>query len=332
MQEIYKSCRRGASLTASIPYWRSRPASAMSTGWWRGSSWKPTAPVRRVRHDRTLMIANTPRSHAIHFLARAYARHRFSKRGCVVARIVRFQRFVERFPWRGIKTCVAGSWQDGPAPNGGVMCADETAHAGAEIRRLFAGLDVAEEASAVLAMQEVAALLRQPGLSFRQVVQQIEARGLLLPTKIGTAIQLMDSETLLEAESALGAARRLMKSCGLTFERIIAAFEHGSANSDEIEQLRRTNQAAVDEIQQLRAAQKIAFIEIEQLRRAHLAAVAQAQKMRAELRVNSFLVAAAVLVILWLASTILSLLRSEGAKVPTPVALTVMSGGRRSPQ
>ena len=66
-------------------------------------------------------------------------------------------------------------------------------------------MDVADEDRAILAMKEATTLLRQRGLSFRQVVQDIEACGLLLPTKIGTVVQLMDSETLCEAESALSA-------------------------------------------------------------------------------------------------------------------------------
>lgn len=187
-----------------------------------------------------------------------------------------------------------------------MMCADETARFSADIRRLFAGMDVTDEGRAILAMKEVAALLRQLGLSFRQVVQEIEARGLLLPTKIGTVVQLMDSDTLCEAESALSAARRLMKSSGLTFERIIVAFEHGPAG--EIEHLRHTRQATIDEIEQLRVA--------------HQAAVAKAQKMKADLRVNNFFVSATLLVCLWLSSTILSL-RPESAEALLPPVAAV---------
>src|SRR6516225_5803194 len=99
----------------------------------------------------------------------------------------------------------------------------DNADTAAELRHLFAGLDAADELEAVCAMNEAATFLRQHDLSFRQIVQHVEARGILLPTKVGTAIQLMDSTTLSEAESALAGARRLMRGCGLTFERIIAA-------------------------------------------------------------------------------------------------------------
>jgi hypothetical protein len=92
-------------------------------------------------------------------------------------------------------------------------------------------------------MKEVAGLLRQEGLSFRKVVQQIESRELLLPTKVGATIQLMDSETLSEAENALRGARRLMMSLGLTFAQIIKAFENESAASDENEWRSRARRA-----------------------------------------------------------------------------------------
>ena len=44
-----------------------------------------------------------------------------------------------------------------------------------------------------------------------------------------------------------------MKSSGLTFERIIVAFEHGQL-AGEIEHLRHTRQATIDEIEQLSVA------------------------------------------------------------------------------
>jgi hypothetical protein len=197
----------------------------------------------------------------------------------------------------------------------GMTHADEIARMGAEVRQLFARMDVIDDARAVLAMKEVAALLRPLGLSFRQVVQEIEARGLLLPTKIAAAIQLMDSDTLSEGESALGAARRLMKSCGLTFESMIAALEQGLGNSGEIERLRRTNRATVDDIAQSRNAHEAAVEEIQHLRSAHQAAVAKAKKMKAELRVRSFLLVVELLLCVWLASTLLSLVRSESPEV-----------------
>src|SRR5215469_14696810 len=106
------------------------------------------------------------------------------------------------------------------------------------LRELFAGMDAGEEADAASAMNEAAIFLREHHLSFRHIVQEIDARGLLLPSKVGAAIQLMDSTTLSEAESALAGARRLMKSCGLTFACIIDAFEYELTEADEFKQLK----------------------------------------------------------------------------------------------
>lgn len=121
----------------------------------------------------------------------------------------------------------------------------------AELRHLFAGMDAGDEAGTVCAMNEAAAFLRRHDLSFRQIVQQIEARELLLPSKVGAAIQLMDSATLSEAESALAGARRLMRGCGLTFERIIAVLDHEPAEAGEIEELRRAYQLEVAKAREL---------------------------------------------------------------------------------
>jgi hypothetical protein len=59
------------------------------------------------------------------------------------------------------------------------------------LRELFAGMDAGEESDAASAMNEATIFLRQHHLSFRQIVQEIDARGLLLPSKVGAAIQLM---------------------------------------------------------------------------------------------------------------------------------------------
>ena len=134
---------------------------------------------------------------------------------------------------------------------------DDSAYVAAELRQLFAEMDAGDEAGTVRAMNEAAKFLRQHDLSFRQVVQQIEARGLLLPSKVGAAIQLMDSTTLSEAESALTGARRLMRGCGLTFEHIIAALEHEPAEADEIEKLRRAFQFEVEKSRKMAAELRI---------------------------------------------------------------------------
>jgi hypothetical protein len=121
------------------------------------------------------------------------------------------------------------------------------------LRELFAGMDAGEEADAASAMNEAAIFLRQRRLSFRLIVQEIDARGLLLPSKVGAAIQLMDSTTLSEAESALAGARRLMKSCGLTFAGIIGALDHHPVEADEVERLRLAYQIEVERSREMAA-------------------------------------------------------------------------------
>jgi hypothetical protein len=121
------------------------------------------------------------------------------------------------------------------------------------LRELFAGMDAGEESDAASAMNEAAIFLREHRLSFRQIVQEIDARGLLLPSKVGAAIQLMDSTTLSEAEGALAGARRLMKSCGLTFAGIIGALDHEPAEADEIERLRLAYQIEVERSREMAA-------------------------------------------------------------------------------
>jgi hypothetical protein len=121
------------------------------------------------------------------------------------------------------------------------------------LRELFAGMDAGEESDAASAMNEAAIFLRQHRLSFRHIVQEIDARGLLLPSKVGAAIQLMDSTTLSEAESALAGARRLMKSCGLTFACIIDALDREPAEADEVERLRLAYQIEVERSREMAA-------------------------------------------------------------------------------
>jgi hypothetical protein len=121
------------------------------------------------------------------------------------------------------------------------------------LRALFAGMDAGEEPDAASAMNEAAKFLRRRHLSFRRIVQEIDARGLLLPSKVGAAIQLMDSTTLSEAESALAGARRLMKSCGLTFAGIIGALDHHPVEADEVERLRLAYQIEVERSREMAA-------------------------------------------------------------------------------
>jgi hypothetical protein len=122
-----------------------------------------------------------------------------------------------------------------------------------KLRKLFAGMDAADDAGAVAAMKEAAVLLRKHDLSFRHIVRQIEIRGLLLPSKVGAAIQLMDSTTLAEAESALAGARRLMRTCGLTFARVIGALDQEPAKAEEIEQLKFAYRIEVERAREMEA-------------------------------------------------------------------------------
>jgi len=149
----------------------------------------------------------------------------------------------------------------------------------AELRRLFAGMDGRDEAVAVHAMHEAATILRQHDLSFRKIVEHIEEwePHLLLPSTVGMAIKKMDSTTLSEAESVFAVARSLMKSCGLTFERIFDASMQEPAEAGEIEPLRGTDQDAADE---------------------------KMEQLNAERPVKIFLVAAALLFCLWLVEKI----------------------------
>ena len=121
------------------------------------------------------------------------------------------------------------------------------------LRELFAGMDAGDEDDAVSAMGEVATFLREHDLCFRRIVQEIEARELLLPSKLGAALQLMDSTTLSEAESALAGARRLMRSCGLTFARVIGALDQEPAEADEIEQLKLAYRIEVERSREMAA-------------------------------------------------------------------------------
>jgi hypothetical protein len=130
-----------------------------------------------------------------------------------------------------------------------------------ELRELFAGMDDADEAAAREAMAEAAELLREHDFSFRHIVQEADARGLLLPTKVGAAMRLMDSTTSPEAGSAFSGARRLMKNCGLTFAGIIGALDREPVRAEDIQELKlaykieaERSRALEAELQKLRAS------------------------------------------------------------------------------
>ena len=180
------------------------------------------------------------------------------------------------------------------------------------LRELFAGMDAAQEAAAVSAMDETAAFLRRHQLSFRRIVQETEARGLLLPSKVGAAIQLMDSTTLAEAQSALAGARRLMRSCGLDFAGIIGALAQPPVEG-EIEQLRLAYQIEVERSREMAA-------ELQVLRAS--AASAEPASQTASAGFKDFVVAATLLLAIFLtasvASTIADLFRPANAIATQP--------------
>jgi hypothetical protein len=106
------------------------------------------------------------------------------------------------------------------------------------LTQLLSRMDARDDKGATLAMREAAQLLQVHGLSFQKLVEQIEARCLLLPSRIGTAIKMMDSTTASESEVAFGAVRKLMHGCGLTFARLTEALEHQPVDVAELEKLR----------------------------------------------------------------------------------------------
>jgi hypothetical protein len=177
------------------------------------------------------------------------------------------------------------------------------------LQELFAGMDAAEEADAASAMSEAAAFLRKRHLSFRHIVQEIEARDLLLPSKVGAAIQLMDSTTLSEAQGALAGARRLMRSCGLTFARVIGALDDEPADAEEIGRLRLAYQIEVERSREMAA--ELQFL------RANAEGSAEVSSQRASTPFKSFVVVATLVFGIFLAvsiaSTIAELLGSANA-------------------
>ncbi len=178
------------------------------------------------------------------------------------------------------------------------------------LRELFAGMDAAQEADAASAMNETAAFLRKHRLSFRHIVQETDARGLLLPSKVGAAIQLMDSTTLSEAQSALAGARRLMRGCGLDFAGIIGALDQPPVEADEIERLRLAYQIEVERSREMAA--ELQFL------RASAAGSGESSSQTASTGFKNFVVVATLLLAVFLtasvASTIGDLFRSANAQ------------------
>jgi hypothetical protein len=177
------------------------------------------------------------------------------------------------------------------------------------LRELFAGMDAAGEADAASAMNETAAFLRKHQLSFRHIVQETDARGLLLPSKVGAAIQLMDSTILSEAQSALAGARRLMRSCGLNFAAIIGALNQEPVEADEFERLRLAYQIEVERSREMAA--ELQFL------RANAAGSGESSSQTASTGFKNFIVVVTLLLGIFLtasvASTVAGLFRSANA-------------------
>jgi hypothetical protein len=177
------------------------------------------------------------------------------------------------------------------------------------LQELFAGMDAAGETDAASAMNETAAFLRKHRLSFRHIVQETDARGLLLPSKVGAAIQLMDSTTLSEAQSALAGARRLMRSCGLNFAGIIGALNQEPVEADEFERLRLAYQVEVERSREMAA--ELQFL------RANAAGSGESSSQTASTGFKNFIVVATLLLGIFLtasvASTVAGLFRSANA-------------------
>jgi hypothetical protein len=122
-----------------------------------------------------------------------------------------------------------------------------------ELRELFAGMDAVDETRAASAMAKASTLLRKRDFSFRHIVQEIDARGLLLPAKVGAAIQLMDSTTLAEAKGAFGGVRRLMKNCGLTFAGIMVAHDRQPVKEEDLEEAKLAFKIEAERARELEA-------------------------------------------------------------------------------
>jgi hypothetical protein len=122
-----------------------------------------------------------------------------------------------------------------------------------ELRELFAEMDDSDEAIARASMHDASQMLRDHDYSFRHVVQEIDSRGLLLPAKVGAAMRLMDSTTRPEAENAFAGARRLMKTCGLTFAGIMRALDREPVRVEDIQELKVAYKIEVERSRELEA-------------------------------------------------------------------------------
>jgi hypothetical protein len=155
------------------------------------------------------------------------------------------------------------------------------------VQAILARMDQRDEGKAVLAMREAAKMLRSRNLSFRKLIERLEARRLLLPSRIATAIQMMDSTTANEAESAFGAVRRMMAGCGLSFARIAEALEQETVDIADFERVCSELRAEVARVRRL------------QMEVAGLRVVSRARAFSSPLLSNSLVVVVAGAVLLW---------------------------------
>ena len=103
------------------------------------------------------------------------------------------------------------------------------------LKALFTQMDATDEGTALAAMRDAGALLRDRGLGFRRVVERLEHS--LLPPKISSTLKMLDGSTH-EAANAFRAARKMLTGNGLTFGAIAQALEHVS-HPTEIDRLNR---------------------------------------------------------------------------------------------
>ncbi len=109
--------------------------------------------------------------------------------------------------------------------------------ASAKLMLLFEGMDDALEEAAVEAMKKARLLLQENELGFGALVMQARERKLLMPSKLGGAIGMMDSTTEREWLSAFRTARSLMKTYGIGFKELIDALNQGGS-ANEVEELK----------------------------------------------------------------------------------------------
>jgi hypothetical protein len=214
-----------------------------------------------------------------------------------------------------------------------------------ELRNLFAGMDAVDETRAASAMMKASMLLRKRDFSFRHIVREIDTRGLLLPAKVGAAIQLMDSTTLAEAINAFGGVRRIMKNCGLTFAGIMAALDRQPVKEEDLEDAKlaykmeaERTRLLEEEVQMLRAMLAAAAAATAEPRTPGTAGEAQpaAPKQSSSAPLGNIVVVATLLlgvvVAASVASTFSDMLKSANLSVTPLIAAPMPSAAAVAPR